>query len=302
VLSLNDVVSGMQKMLKRVLGEDIDLAVSLAPDLAAVRADPGQVEQVLMNLVVNARDAMPGGGQLTIETANVALDEGYAGVHEPVLPGAYVLLAVSDTGAGMDEATKARVFEPFFTTKEMGKGTGLGLATVYGIVKQSNGFIWVYSEPGQGTSFKVYLPRVSDPIEASRAGTAPSEMRRGTETIMLVEDDTGVRRVVCGVLERLGYQVLQAERPIAALELAETVSPPPDLLLTDVIMPEMNGRELARRFEAKWPKLKVLYLSGYTDEAIVRHGVLEPGVSFLQKPFTPEALERKVRQVLDRQA
>ena len=299
VLSLNDVVGGVQKMLIRVIGEDIDLAVALAPDLGAVRADPGQIEQVIMNLVVNARDAMPNGGKVTIETANVDLDRQYAGTHEPVAPGPYVLLAVSDTGSGMDEATKARIFEPFFTTKEQGKGTGLGLATVYGIVNQSNGFIWVYSEPGQGASFKIYLPRVAEPAEAVTGGV-PTELRRGTETIVLVEDDAGVRRVVCGVLERLGYVVLSADRPNAALELAATVAKPPDLLLTDVIMPEMNGRELARQLEGKWPKLKVLYLSGYTDEAIVRHGVLEPGVSFLQKPFTPEALVHKVRQVLDR--
>jgi two-component system cell cycle sensor histidine kinase/response regulator CckA len=300
VISLNDVVSGIEKMLKRVIGEDIDLAVVLSSELDAVRADPGQVEQVIMNLVVNSRDAMPNGGQVTIETANIELDDAYVQTHEPVLAGSYVLLAISDTGTGMDEATKARIFEPFFTTKEMGKGTGLGLATVYGIVKQSNGYIWAYSELGQGTTFKVYLPRVTEAAEQLPLSASPTELPRGTETLLVVEDDTPVRRVVCGVLDRQGYATIPIEGPAAAIELLRSRSQAPDLLITDVIMPQMNGRELALQLTQQWPKLRVLYLSGYTDEAIVRHGVLEAGVAFLQKPFTPEALILKVRQVLDR--
>jgi PAS domain S-box-containing protein len=300
VLSLNDVVTGVQKMLQRVIGEDIDLSVSLAPDLGGTRADAGQLEQVIMNLAVNARDAMPNGGQLTIETGNTFLDAPYAASHEPVAPGPYVLLAVSDTGVGMDEATKARIFEPFFTTKELGKGTGLGLATVYGIVKQCEGFIWVYSEPGHGATFKIYLPRVAEPAEALKPAAEGTRVPRGSETVLVVEDDAGVRRAVCTLLERLGYTVLQADGPTAALELAGAMTQPPDLLITDVIMPDMNGRELARRLGARWPQARTLFLSGYTDEAIVRHGVLEPGASFLQKPFTPEGLARKVRQTLER--
>jgi PAS domain S-box-containing protein len=298
VLSLNDVVTNLNKMLMRVIGEDLDLALVQEPDLGAVRADPGQIEQVLMNLAVNARDAMPNGGKITIETSNVELTPDYVRTHEPVLPGAYVLLAVSDTGIGMDEATKAHIFEPFFTTKEIGKGTGLGLATVYGIVKQSDGFIWVYSEPGHGATFKIYLPRVTEAAERLVA-TAPAPIRRGRETILLVEDDPAVRKVERAVLERLGYTILVADRPSVALEIA-ALGPPPELLLSDVIMPEMNGRDLARQLQSKWPKLKVLYISGYTDDAVVRHGVLEAGVSFLEKPFTPEALAQKVGQVLDR--
>ncbi len=301
VLSLNDIVSGIEKMLKRVIGEDVTLAAALAPDLGAVRADPGQIEQVIMNLAVNARDAMPNGGQLTIETANVELGQVYAGGREPVVPGAYVLLAVSDTGMGMDAITKAHIFEPFFTTKGTGKGTGLGLATVYGIVKQSTGFIWVYSEPGQGATFKIYLPRVSEEAEPLTAIGTPAEVRGGTETILLVEDDAAVREAVREVLERLGYLVHVMDGPPSALAAAAT-GHRPDLLLTDVIMPAMSGRELARQLTTTWPGLNVLYLSGYTDDAIVRHGVLEPGVSFLQKPFSPEVLAHKVRQVLDRQS
>ncbi len=299
VLNLNDVVAGIEKMLQRVIGEDLDLAMALTPDLGAVRADPGQLEQVLMNLVVNARDAMPDGGQVTIETAAVELDDAYAKTHSPVVPGPYVLLAVSDTGVGMDEATKNRIFEPFFTTKELGKGTGLGLATVYGIVKQSGGHVWVYSEPGRGTTFKIYLPRVTEPAEALHPVGAGAEVQGGSETILVVEDQADVRTVVRKVLERCGYSILEADRPSAALALADAARALPDLLITDVVMPELNGRELARQLEARWPGLKVLYLSGYTDDAIVRHGVLESGVSFLQKPFTPDTLARKVRQVLD---
>jgi PAS domain S-box-containing protein len=300
VVNLNDVVSGVEKMLKRVIGEDIDLHFSPASDLGGTRADAGQLEQVIMNLAVNARDAMPMGGRLTIETANVILDAQYAAAHEPITPGPYVLLAVSDTGVGMDEATRARIFEPFFTTKEMGKGTGLGLATVYGIVKQCEGFIWAYSEPGHGATFKIYLPRVVEPAEPVKPAAEETAIPGGSETVIVVEDDAAVRRAVCTLLERWGYTVIQADRPTAALEIARGMRQAPDLLITDVIMPDMNGRELARKVEAQWPGIRTMYLSGYTDEAIVRHGVLESGVSFLQKPFTPEGLARKVRDTLDR--
>jgi PAS domain S-box-containing protein len=299
VVNLNEVVTGIEKMLKRVIGEDVDLVVKRAPALGAVRIDPGQIEQVIMNLAVNARDAMPKGGKLTIETATMELDVGYAMTHPSVAAGTYVLLAVSDTGVGMDEATKQRIFEPFFTTKEVGKGTGLGLATVYGIVKQSGGHVSVSSELGRGTTLKIYLPCVFAPVEALLPAEAPAEVQGDGETILLVEDEAIVRKVARRVLEQRGYAILEADRPNTALSLAAAAAEPPDLLVTDVIMPELDGPELARRLEARWPGLKVLYLSGYADEAIARHGLLEAGVSFLQKPFTPEALARKVRQVLD---
>jgi CheY-like chemotaxis protein len=241
---------------------------------------------------------MPQGGKLTIETMNVELGDAYTLDHPPVSPGAYVLLSVSDTGTGMDEPAKAHLFEPFFTTKEQGRGTGLGLATVYGIVKQSGGFVWVYSEPGHGTTFKIYLPRVHEiPLAPLREGSP--EAFRGTETILLAEDSAGVRAVAREVLQRNGYAVIQASDGRAALELAATHSGTIHLLVTDVIMPEMSGRQLADRLRDERPELQVLFVSGYTDDAIIRHGILEPGIAFLQKPFTPEALARKVRAVLD---
>jgi len=298
VIALDEVVAGAGKMLKRLIGEDIELVTVLAPDLGAVKADPGQIEQVVMNLAVNARDAMPDGGKLTIETANTELGTEYTEEHRLVPPGSYVLLSVSDTGTGMDEATKARLFEPFFTTKEKGKGTGLGLATVYGIVKQSGGFIWVYSEPRQGTTIKVYLPRVDEAVSAQSA-PASLQSLQGTETILLAEDAAPVRSVAREVLRRHGYRMLTAADGRTALELAETHPGPIDLLITDVIMPELSGRQVADRLMERLPKLKVLYVSGYTDDAIVRHGILEPGIAFLQKPFSPESLARKVREVLD---
>ena len=298
VLDLNAVVAGADKMLKRLIGEDIDLVSVLSPDVGAVRADAGQVEQVIMNLAVNARDAMPEGGKLTIETANLELDATYTDQHRAVSPGAYVLLSVSDTGTGMDEHTKARVFEPFFTTKEQGKGTGLGLATVYGIVKQSGAFIWVYSELGRGTTFKIYFPRVEDVASAPAAPTAPESLR-GTETVLVAEDAAAVRAVIQQVLASHGYQVLEAADGRSALELGARHEGPVHLLVTDVVMPEMSGRQLADRLQERRPTLKVLFVSGYTDDAIVRHGILEPGIAFLQKPFTPEALARKVREALD---
>jgi CheY-like chemotaxis protein len=298
VLDLNEIVGGAGKMLQRLIGEDIELVTVLAPDLGSVKADPGQIEQVTMNLAVNARDAMPDGGKLTIETSNVELGEAYTLEHRPVSPGAYVLLSVSDAGTGMDESTKAHLFEPFFTTKEKGRGTGLGLATVYGIVKQSGGFVWVYSESGHGTTFKIYLPRVNETPPDLPFGGSPKAVH-GSETILLAEDSAGVRAVAREVLKRNGYAVIQASDGQAALELAATHSGPIHLLVTDVIMPEMSGRQLADRLRDGRPELKVLFVSGYTDDAIIRHGILEPGIAFLQKPFTPEALARKVRAVLD---
>jgi len=298
VVSLNTVVEGLQKILRRVIGEDIELAITLAPDLGAVRADVGQLEQVLMNLAVNARDAMPTGGRLTIETANVEHDPDYARDQEAAAVRRFAMLAVSDTGCGMDEATKARIFEPFFTTKEPGKGTGLGLATVYGIVKQAGGFIWVYSEPDQGTSFKVYLPEVDATAERPTA-VAGARVPRGTETVLLVEDAALVRAVTKQVLERQGYMVLEAADGEAALQLAQRHRGPIHLLLTDVVMPRVSGRELAEQFARLRPDTSVLYTSGYTDDSVVRHGILESGTAYLQKPFSPESLARKVRDVLD---
>src|SRR5438552_3941148 len=299
VLDPNVMVADMDKLLRRLIGEDVELRTILAPDVGAVRADPGQLEQVIVNLAVNARDAMPKGGKLTIETANAELDASYVRQHEPVRPGAYVMLAVSDTGVGMDAATKARIFEPFFTTKPKGKGTGLGLATVYGIVKQSGGYIWAYSEPGRGTSFKIYLPRVEDAAAPARLTPATTPSLRGSETILLVEDQEEVRRLVRRVLEARGYTVLVAASGAEALQVAATHAGPIQLLVTDVIMPAMSGREVGLLVAAARPEAKVLYLSGYADESIVHHGVLEPGIAFLQKPFTAEGLARKVREVLD---
>ena len=298
VVSLNTVVEGLQKILRRVIGEDIELTTTLAPDLGAVRADVGQLEQVLMNLAVNARDAMPTGGRLTVETANVEHDPEYARDREAAAVRQFAMLAVSDTGCGMDEATKARIFEPFFTTKEPGKGTGLGLATVYGIVKQAGGFIWVYSEPGQGTSFKIYLPEVDSTAERTTA-VAGARAPRGTETVLLVEDAAAVRAVTKQALERQGYVVLEAPDGEAALRLAQQHRGPIHLLLTDVVMPRVSGRELAERLTQVRPDMKVLYASGYTDDSVVRHGILELGTAYLQKPFSPESLARKVRDVLD---
>ena len=298
-LDLRATVAGTDKLLKRLIGEDIQLTTVLAPDLGVVKADPGQIEQIIMNLAVNARDAMPTGGRLTIEAANVDMDAAYVRGHAPASPGRYVVLALSDTGIGMDEQTKARIFEPFFTTKEPGKGTGLGLATVYGIVKQSGGFIWVYSEPGHGTSFKFYLPRVDEPAEAAAAATATAEPRGGTETVLVVEDAASVRMVTRQVLERFGYTVLEAPNGETALRLAAKHHGPIHLLLTDVVMPGLSGRQLAGQLAELRPDMKVLYASGYADHAIVHHGILESGIAYLQKPFTPETLGRRVRQVLD---
>ena len=299
-LDLNSVVSDMNKMLRRLIGEDIVLTAKLAPDLTKIKADPGQVEQVLINLVVNARDAMPTGGNLTIETANVSLDQEYASRHMGIQPGKYVMLAVSDTGSGMDEATRARIFEPFFTTKEKGKGTGLGLSTVYGIVQQSGGSIWVYSELNQGTSFKVYLPELRSNASADVVESNSDEIATGSETILLVEDEEVVRGLTTTILEGAGYHVIAAGGGAEATKLCADQNEPIDLLLTDVVMPKTSGKEVAEQLTKMQPGLKVLFMSGYTDEAIVHHGVLDANVEFIQKPFTPVALSKKIREVLDK--
>ncbi|MBZ5647205.1 MAG: PAS domain S-box protein [Acidobacteriia bacterium] len=299
IIALNSVVANMDKLLRRLLGEDIEFHTVLDPKLGRVKADPGQVEQVIMNLAVNARDAMPSGGKLTIETANLDLDTFYAREHVTVAAGPYAMLAVSDTGAGMDSETQSHIFEPFFTTKEMGKGTGLGLSTVYGIVKQSGGYIWVYSELGRGTTFKVYLPRVAEEAETAGAGGPEHETHRGSETILLVEDEDGVRALIRQVLTRNGYRVLEARHGEEAVMLAEGHKHPIHLLLTDVVLAKMSGRELAQRLAPQRAEMQVIYMSGYTDEAILHHGMLTPGTKFLQKPFTTDTLMHTVRGVLD---
>jgi len=299
ILNLNQIVPNVDKMLRRLISEDIDLLTVTEPELGQVKADLGQIEQVLVNLAVNARDAMPKGGKLTIETANVYLDELYARSHFAVTPGHYVMLAVSDTGTGMDAETQKHIFVPFFTTKEEGKGTGLGLSTVYGIVKQSGGYLWVYSEVGRGTSFKIYLPRVFETVEQQALKAEQTSTPQGAETILLVEDEADVLQLVKSVLELSGYRVLTASRGSEALALAGSHAGAIHLLLTDVVMPQMDGREVANQLTRMRPATRVLFMSGYTDEAIVHHGVLDAGVSFLQKPFTPEAIARKVREVLD---
>jgi PAS domain S-box-containing protein len=301
VLDLSDVVANMENMLRRLIGEDVELVTIPGPELGHVKADPGQIEQVILNLAVIARDAMPEGGRLTIETSNMLLDEHYASMHVSVQPGSYVMLAVSDTGCGMDAETQAHLFEPFFTTKEKGKGTGLGLATVYGIIKQSGGYIWVYSEVGKGTTFKIYLPRIHEPVEATELAPAESAPAGGSEAILLVEDDSSVRSLVGSVLESRGYRLLVAHNGEEALELCKQHQGPLHLLLTDVVMPGMSGRELAARLTPIYREMKVLYMSGYTDNAIVHHGVLDADVEFLQKPFSPQSLANKVRSVLDKE-
>jgi PAS domain S-box-containing protein len=299
-LDLNYIVESLDKLLNRLMGADIQMRTACSPNIGTVKADPAQIEQVIMNLVVNARDAMPTGGRLTIETANADLDANYARDHVTVKPGPYVMLAVSDTGIGMDSDTQAHIFEPFYTTKGSGRGTGLGLSTVYGIVKQSGGYIWVYSEPGKGTAFKVYLPRVEEPVSTPSVKVEESAHRKGTETILLVEDDGAVRELARTILVAQGYSVLVAESATHAEQLATNGLREIHLLLTDVVMPGVSGRELARRITANHSRTQVLFMSGYTDNVIAHGGVLETGVAFLQKPFTPRALTSKVREVLDR--
>jgi PAS domain S-box-containing protein len=298
LLDLSVVAQDASRLLERLIGEDIELVTASEPGLAPVRADPNQVEQVLLNLAVNARDAMPHGGKLTIETRNVELDEAYVRSNPEARPGPHVLLAVSDIGCGMDEATRARIFEPFFTTK--GEcGTGLGLATVYGIVRQSGGHVAVYSEVGRGTTFKIYLPRAGEVTKARKSEARHGAMPRGTETVLLVEDEDGVRALASHVLRDCGYVVLEARHGKEALRVAAEHEGSIKLLVTDVVMPHLGGRELAERLALSHPQARVLFLSGYTDDAIVRHGILEEEVAFLQKPFTTAALARKVREVLD---
>jgi PAS domain S-box-containing protein len=299
ILDLNLIVSDMDRMLRRVLGEDAVLNTTLETGLEAILADPGQIEQVILNLAVNARDAMPDGGRMLIETGNAVLDEDYARQHNAVVPGSYVMLAVSDTGCGMDAETQAHIFEPFFTTKGEGQGTGLGLSMVFGIVQQSGGNIWVYSEPGKGTTFKIYFPVAGDrPAQAKHGPT--SRQSTGTETILLVEDEEGVRNLIRTSLQRAGYTVLEARDGNEALLLYERHATSIDLILTDVVMPQMSGRELADRFAAIRPDVPLLFMSGYTAKAIVQHGVLDPQTPFLAKPFTPSTLTAKVRETLDR--
>jgi signal transduction histidine kinase/ActR/RegA family two-component response regulator len=298
ILNLNDLVLNLDKLLRRLIGEDIELATLPMPDLWPVKADANQIEQILINLAINARDAMPGGGKLTIETANSSLDEAYARHHMSVSPGFYVMLAVSDTGVGMPPEMQAQVFEPFFTTKQAGKGTGLGLATCYGIVKQHGGHIWVYSEVGQGTTFKVYLPRTTEVTDAQQTYETQEILLAGNETVLLVEDEVALRQLAVRVLRQLGYTVLEATDGADALRVAGEYSGAIDLLLTDVVMPQLGGAALAERLRETHPRLKVLFMSGYTDHTIIRHSLLEPGVTFLQKPFAPELLARKVREAL----
>jgi two-component system cell cycle sensor histidine kinase/response regulator CckA len=299
VLDLNTLLQNLDKMLRRIIDEDIELVTFLADDLGRVKADPGQIEQVIMNLAVNAKDAMPNGGKLIIETANLELDQEYARAHIAVKPGRYVMFSVSDTGVGMTPEVKERVFEPFFTTKEKGIGTGLGLSTVYGIVKQSGGNIWVYSEPGQGTTFKIYLPRVDEPLEELKERVIKEELPRGSETILVVEDAEEVRKLAARILKRQGYTVLEGSQGDEAYNVCKQHKGPIHLLVTDVVMPIMNGHALAKRLETLHPNIKVLYMSGYTENAIVHHGVLVNGMNYIQKPFTVDELARKVRQVLD---
>ncbi len=300
ILDLNSILRDLDKVLRRIIGEDIELVTTLKEDLWRVKVDPGQMEQVIMNLAVNARDAMPSGGKLTIETANIELDEIYARTHIAATPGRYVILSVSDNGVGMTPEVKERIFEPFFTTKEKGKGTGLGLSTVYGIVKQSGGSIWFYSEPGQGTTCKIYLPRVDEPLEEVRAASTGEELPSGSETILVVENQEDVRKLALRVLERQGYRVLEASNGSEALMICEEGKEPIHLILTDVVMPKMGGKELADRVKTIRPEIKVLFTSGFTGNAMAHHGILDSGIALLQKPFMPSALAQKVREVLDR--
>ena len=298
LFDLNHLVTDMSKMLRRLIGENIEVTTIIGQE-APINADPGQIEQVLMNLVVNARDAMPQGGRLTVETARIEFDDAYAGTHLSVQPGSYVMLAVSDTGSGIDAETQKHIFEPFFTTKEQGKGTGLGLSTVYGIVKQSGGNIWLYSEPGQGTVFKVYLPTATE-AEAQPAATPDRvELPRGKETILVVEDEPQIRNLALDCLAHYGYDVLSASNGLEALQLIESLQRPVDLVLTDVVMPKLSGRELSERISTVQPSAKVLFMSGYTNDSVVNHGVLDGAKWFIQKPFTLESLVRRVREVLD---
>jgi signal transduction histidine kinase len=298
LFDLNHLVSDMSKMLRRLIGENIEMTTVIG-EAAPINADPGQIEQVLMNLVVNARDAMPKGGRLTIETVRVEIDEVYASSHLNIQAGRYVMLAVTDTGCGMDEETRKHIFEPFFTTKEQGKGTGLGLSTVYGIVKQSGGHIWLYSELRHGTAFKIYLPAATEMETQPAAAPVKVVLPRGTETILIVEDEPQIRKLAFDCLAYCGYDVLSCSNGLEALQLIERLNRPVDLVLTDVVMPKLSGRELSERITAIHPSTKVLFMSGYTNDSVVNHGILDGGTWFIQKPFTLESLVRRVREVLD---
>jgi PAS domain S-box-containing protein len=300
VIDVNAVIAQTENMLRRLLGEDIELVMNLAPDAGNIHSDPHHIEQAIVNLAVNARDAMPLGGRITIETSNAAIDETYAKTHIGVQPGDFVMIAVSDTGHGMDSATRQKIFEPFFTTKPRGKGTGLGLATVYGMVKQSGGDIWVYSEPGQGTIFKLYFPRVAEPVSPGTSEEPVHTPPDAAETLLLVEDETQVRELEVRMLKQLGYHVLAAANGQEALEVSRAYQGKISLLVTDVVMPNMSGKQVADDLLSRRPALKVLYLSGYTANTIGHHGVLDSSVDFLTKPFTREALARKVREILSR--
>jgi PAS domain S-box-containing protein len=302
VVDLNSFLKNLDKMLRRVVGEDVELITFLADDLGRIKVDPGQIEQVIMNLVVNAKDAMPSGGKLAIETANVELDEVYARSHIGVKPGPYVMLLVSDTGTGVAPEVKKKVFEPFFTTKEKDKGTGLGLSTVYGIVKQSGGDIWVYSEPCYGTTFKIYFPRVNEPqdIEGVKENGVEEGLPHGDETILVVEDDEEVRKITGRILRMQGYRVLEAPNGGDVFSVCDQHEGPIHLTITDVVMPEMKGSELAKRLSSSYPEMKVIYMSGYVEDVISRQGILEKGMEYLQKPFTVNDLANKVREALDK--
>lgn len=300
VLDLNDLVAGLKPMLARLIGEDVELKTAAGPDLGAVRVDRGQFEQILINLAVNARDAMPGGGTLLVESSNADLDDLYCATHPEARPGRFVMLAVSDTGHGMTDEVKAHLFEPFFTTKPKGMGTGLGVSMTYGAVKQAGGSIEVYSEVGKGTTFKIYLPRIEEAAPARGTEDRSLRMPGGAETILLVEDDGMLRSLCERILLQLGYRVLQASASRDAISVAGEHGSRIDLLLTDVVMPGMNGRELAERLLAVHPEMKVLYTSGYTEDVIVRHGVMNEAVSFIGKPYTAPQLARKIRDVLDK--
>ncbi|HHM23981.1 MAG TPA: PAS domain-containing sensor histidine kinase [Bacteroidetes bacterium] len=298
-LNLNLLIQDLSRMLRRLIGEDVELVTRLAPDLLPVKVDPAQLEQVIINLAINARDAMPNGGRLVIQTENVHVDGEFAAFGGDSPTGDYVLMTVSDTGTGMDEETRSHIFEPFFTTKEPGVGTGLGLSTVYGIVKQSGGYIWVDSEPGRGTTFKIYLPVLESPESGGLEQKTEPGALRGEEVVLVVEDSESVRSIVCRMLGRCGYRPRAVSSPEEALKLVESLDTPPDLLLTDVIMPGMSGRELVQKLKQHWPRLRVIFMSGYPQEAVSKQGVLEPGLAFIQKPFTPQVLLQKIREVLD---
>jgi PAS domain S-box-containing protein len=301
ILDINEEINETGKMLQRLIREDIEFLTVLEPELWKVYADPMQINQVLMNMVVNARDAMPGGGKLTIETANMELDNIYfqdRGV-ESALSGSYVMLAVTDNGTGMDEKTRSRVFDPFFTTKEKVGGTGMGLSTVYGIVKQNNGYVWVYSEPGKGTSFKVYFPKVAEDVTAGNERAKVSDEISGSETVLIVEDNDALRKLAKNALRKYGYKILEAENGEKALNVSETHEGPVHLLLTDVVMPRMSGTDLSEKLQSIRPETRVIYMSGYTADAIVRNGILRQDINFIEKPFSLESLGKKVRQVLD---